>query len=68
MPLPERNPEEPKQAFIERCMGDPIMVDDFPDPAQRMAVCQQQARPPASRVLFAAAPQWLEAQPPGEGA
>jgi len=44
MPLPERKPGESHDEFIERCMGDPMMVEEFPDAAQRRAVCQRQAR------------------------
>jgi hypothetical protein len=44
MPLPERKPGESHDAFIERCMADPVMVEEFPDAAQRRAVCQRQGR------------------------
>lgn len=44
MPLPQRKPGESHGEFIERCMGDPVMVEEFPDAAQRRAVCQRQAR------------------------
>lgn len=44
MPLPERKPGESHDAFIERCMAHPVMVEEFPDAAQRRAVCQRQGR------------------------
>jgi hypothetical protein len=44
MPLPQRNPSESHDEFIGRCMADPVMVEEFPDAAQRRAVCQRQAR------------------------
>ena len=44
MPLPERKPGESHDEFIERCMGDAVMVEEFPDAAQRRAVCQRQGR------------------------
>ena len=44
MPLPERKPGESHDEFIERCMGDPVMVKEFPDAAQRRGVCQRQGR------------------------
>ncbi|MGQ9918683.1 MAG: hypothetical protein ACUVS7_14825 [Bryobacteraceae bacterium] len=44
MPLPQRNPNESHDDFIERCMSDPVMVREFPDAAQRRAVCERQAR------------------------
>jgi hypothetical protein len=43
MPLPQRKPGESHEAFIERCMADPVMVQEFPDAAQRRAVCEGQA-------------------------
>jgi len=44
MPLPTPRSDESHEEFIERCMGDPVMVKEFPDPAQRRAVCQRQGR------------------------
>ena len=44
MPLPIRNVDEPHDQFIIRCMGDPTMVREFPDTAQRRAVCERQAK------------------------
>ncbi len=44
MPLPTRNVDETHDQFIERCMADPVMVREFPDAAQRRAVCQRQAK------------------------
>jgi hypothetical protein len=51
MPLPTRNVDEPHDQFIERCMGDPVMVRDFPDSAQRRAVCERQAKVHSAGVL-----------------
>ena len=42
MPLPKPREDEEKKDFIDRCMGDDTMNDDFPDPAQRRAVCETQ--------------------------
>jgi len=44
MPLPQRKPKESHDEFIERCMSDATMVEEFPDAAQRRAVCERQAR------------------------
>ena len=51
MPLPTRNVDEPHDQFIERCMGDPAMVREFPDAGQRRAVCERQAKVRAEGVL-----------------
>jgi len=44
MPLPKRKTGESHPQFIERCMGEQTMVKEFPDSAQRRAVCEQQGR------------------------
>ena len=42
MPLPKPEQYETDAAFIERCMTDEIMVEDFEDEKQRLAVCNVQ--------------------------
>lgn len=42
MPLPTPEPTEDKDAFIARCVANPTMVSEYPDAAQRYAVCQAQ--------------------------
>ena len=42
MPLPKPRDNEEKDDFIDRCMGDDTMNEDFPDPGQRRAVCETQ--------------------------
>lgn len=42
MPLPEPRDGESKDDFVERCMGDDTMQEEFEDPAQRRAVCERQ--------------------------
>jgi hypothetical protein len=44
MPLSQRKPNESHDEFIQRCMGDAVMVEEFPDAAQRRAVCERQVR------------------------
>jgi AAA+ superfamily predicted ATPase len=43
LPLPTPNKGESKKKFLERCMGNPTSVKDFPQAAQRFAVCQSQS-------------------------
>ena len=38
MPLPPPRPTETREEFIERFMGDPDMVREFPNEKQRYAV------------------------------
>ena len=42
MPLPNAKPKEKQQEFMNRCMSDSIMLDDFKDQKQRAAVCYSQ--------------------------
>jgi len=42
MPMPKPDPDEEHDDFIDRCMADDMMNDDFEDPAQRRAVCESQ--------------------------
>lgn len=39
MPMPKPKGNENKDDFIERCMGDDVMNEDYPDEKQRFAVC-----------------------------
>ena len=39
MPLPQRRKNEDKQTFIARCMSDDKVKKEFPQSAQRLAVC-----------------------------
>mgnify|MGYP001598339062 CR=1 FL=1 len=41
MPLPTPNPDEKKDNFVDRCMGNDTMNDEFPDRSQRRAVCER---------------------------
>tara|TARA_R100000734_G_scaffold10486_1_gene7911 strand:+ start:1221 stop:1805 length:585 start_codon:yes stop_codon:yes gene_type:complete len=47
MPLPIPKKEEKKSEFIARCMSDQVMVGEFPNVAQRVAVCQKQFEDPS---------------------
>ena len=42
MPLPTPNKDEPKDAFISRCIETDVMNDEFPNLTQRIAVCVSQ--------------------------
>ncbi len=42
MPIPQPQPDETKDDFLQRCMADGTMLLDFPDPSQRYAICEQQ--------------------------
>ena len=42
MPLPRRTPTETRDKFIERCMSDKTMVNEYPDKTQRRAICAVQ--------------------------
>jgi len=42
MPLPTPNTYESDDDFIDRCMSDDVMIEDFKDEKQRLAVCSTQ--------------------------
>jgi hypothetical protein len=39
MPLPKPHDGEKEEDFIERCMADEVMEDEYPDEEQRLAIC-----------------------------
>ena len=42
MPLPLPTNNETEQEFIQRCMNDDIMMNEYPDTNQRHAICKSQ--------------------------
>lgn len=42
MPLPKPKKDESKEEFMDRCMGDSVMLKEYPDNDQRYAVCESQ--------------------------
>jgi len=52
MPIPTPKKDESKKDFFERCMGDDIMVDDYPDEKQRYAICNSQWKEKKSALPF----------------
>lgn len=42
MPIPKPSKKESKNDFISKCMGDKTMNKDYPDQAQRAAICYSQ--------------------------
>lgn len=42
MPLPKPRSTENRDDFVNRCMGDTTMNNDFPQNGQRFAVCLAQ--------------------------
>jgi signal peptide peptidase SppA len=50
-PLPMPHQNEDKETFIDRCMGDGVMNQEFEDPAQRRAVCESQWDKGGARAL-----------------
>ncbi len=39
MPEPEPQSDEDRQEFVGRCVQDDVMIEDYPDINQRLAVC-----------------------------
>lgn len=42
MPIPKPRTNEPRNVFIDRCMGDETMNKEYPTREQRYAVCVTQ--------------------------
>ncbi len=42
MPIPQPRNSETDSQFMDRCMSDPVMVDEYPQQDQRAAVCSAQ--------------------------
>lgn len=42
MPLPKPSTGEEEESFLTRCMGDKVMIEEFPKLEQRFAVCNIQ--------------------------
>lgn len=52
MPIPKKEKNEDRQAFISRCMGDNVMKKDYPDTKQRVAICLSQTRQNTKSLLI----------------
>jgi hypothetical protein len=51
MPIPSPKPNEDKQNFVARCMGNETMKDDYPNNQQRLAICLGQTRKNKSSLI-----------------
>jgi hypothetical protein len=49
MPIPKLLPKEQAGEFVQRCIMDPVMVKEFPDINQRIAICRNQITENASQ-------------------
>lgn len=39
MPIPNPNETEKRSEYLNRCMADDTMVDEYPNQSQRFAIC-----------------------------
>jgi len=39
MPIPKKEKGETSNKFLERCMTDEVMISEYPDEKQRLAIC-----------------------------
>jgi hypothetical protein len=51
MPIPKPKPNEDKDKFVGRCVGNETMKKDYPDQKQRVAVCLGQTRKSAGGLF-----------------
>jgi phage I-like protein len=58
MPIPEMSQGESEKDFMSRCMGDSVMVTEYPDESQRAAICMRQ-----TKMKMSTADYFLDARP-----
>jgi len=46
MPIPTPEQDESRDDFVQRCMANPKMIEEFPEESQRLAVCSAQWEDP----------------------
>jgi hypothetical protein len=51
MPIPNPESNEDKKKFVSRCMSSEIMKKDYPDTAQRVAICLGQTKKNKSSLI-----------------
>lgn len=44
MPIPKRRKDEDREDFLQRCMSDKTMINEYKESDQRYAVCQSQSK------------------------
>lgn len=44
MPIPNKKKDQDPKEFVSNCMGNPTMKKEYPDQAQRVAICIQQSK------------------------
>jgi hypothetical protein len=49
MPIPKLLPKEQAGEFMQRCIMDPVMVREYPNIDQRIAICKNQLTENASK-------------------
>ena len=51
MPIPNREKNEDKDKFMSRCMSSEVMNKEYPDSAQRSAICYGQNKSKSDNIL-----------------
>jgi len=51
MPIPSPESNEDKKKFVSRCMSSEVMKKDYPDTAQRVAICLGQTKKNKSSLI-----------------
>lgn len=52
MPIPTPKKGQSKSEFISQCMGNPTMINEFPDQKQRAAVCYSKYEDKKSKASY----------------
>ena len=52
MPIPKPKQNETRRDFIQRCMNDSVMINEYKDANQRVAVCSTQFKNKQQKVFL----------------
>ena len=52
MPIPKPKQNETRRNFIQRCMNDSVMINEYRDANQRLAVCSTQFKNKQQKVFL----------------
>ena len=52
MPIPKPKQNETRREFVQRCMNDLVMINEYKDANQRLAVCSTQFKNKQQKVFL----------------
>lgn len=52
MPIPKPNNNEKPEEFVNRCMADAVMIQEYPNEQQRLAICASNIKLAKQKISF----------------